>query len=134
LDAATAQAQWEDSELAQLTGLDLQGFLRQGGAKALWGSALYPRFYPAGIGESGGESAYNPLPFSRMAFWVVGPENDQVALPLEAPPGYFPNAVNVLVLGCSESTYFQAAAVVFLDDGGHDLLADDSDAFICAPQ
>ncbi|MEX2160745.1 MAG: hypothetical protein WD751_02430 [Anaerolineales bacterium] len=132
LDAATAQAQWETSDLAQMTGLNLQGFLGQPGAKAIWGRALYPRFYATGVGESGGESASNPLPFSRMAFRVVGPMRDQVALPLAAPPGFFPNAVDVLVLGCSEETYFRAAAVVFLNYEGQDLLADNSDAFICA--
>jgi hypothetical protein len=125
------QTVWSESELAAATGLDLHAFLMQKGAKALLGRALYPHFYGAGTGEPGGVSASNPQPFSRTAFWVVGPEREQVALPLAASPASFPNGVDVLVLGCGEQTYFRAAAVVFLQEEIPDLLANNPDAFIC---
>ena len=133
LDAATARAEWGSSELAAKTGLDLAAFLRQPRGRLLWGRALYPRFYPAGAGEPGGDgSAFNLLPYSRLAFWVVGPEDHQIGLPV-ATSSVFPNAVDVLVLGCEGEKMFQAAAVVFLGAEAPDLLAEASDAFVCPP-
>jgi hypothetical protein len=133
LDEATAETEWERSDLAERTGLNVAAFLRQAGARMLWGRALYPRFYPAGAGEPGGDgSAYNILPYARLAFWVVGPENYQIALPMSAAPA-FPNATDVLVLGCDGEKTFQAAAVVFLGADAADALAETPEPFICSP-
>ena len=128
-----AEATWRGSQMAEQTGLDLTAFLQQPGAGLFWGRGLYPRFYAAGTGEpGGGGTAFNILPFSRLAFWVVGIENNQVALPLAVSPA-FPNAVDVLVLGCAEENYFKAAAVVFPEGEAPDLLANGSSIFLCSP-
>ncbi|MEX2144516.1 MAG: glycosyltransferase family 39 protein [Anaerolineales bacterium] len=133
LDTVTAEVEWQSSQLAEQTGLDLSAFLGQPGAVQFWGRALYPRFYAAGTGEPGGDgTAFNIQPFARLAFWVVGQGNNQVALPLASPP-VFPNAVDVMVLGCAHEKYFRAAAVVFLEGESTDLLSDDPFAFLCSP-
>ena len=133
LDMTAAEARWEDSELAAGTGLDLAAFLRQPGARLIWGKALYPRFYPAGTGEPGGDgSPFNILPYARLAFWLVGPENYQIALPMVTAPT-LPNAADVLVLGCEGEKTFQAAAVVFLGAYAPDILAETSEPFVCSP-
>lgn len=133
LEVTTAQAEWQQTDLAEKTGLDLNSFLAQPNAEVMWGRALYPRFYAAGEGEPGGQwSAFNPLPFSRLAFALVGPRGNLVALPLGVAPDAFPNGVDVLVLGCTEQTFFRAAAVVFLNGEAPNLLASNGDAFVCA--
>jgi hypothetical protein len=134
MNAVTAEAAWEGSGLAEQIGLDLTAFLRQPEARLLWGRALYPKFYSAGTGEPGGDgSAFNILPYSRLAFRLVGPVNQQVALPMAAAPA-FPNAVDVLVLGCEAEKTFEAVAVVFLEKDAPDLIAETPDPLTCAPQ
>jgi hypothetical protein len=46
----------------------------------------------------------------------------------------FPNAVDVLVLGCEAEKTFEAVAVVFLEKDAPDLIAETPDPFTCAPQ
>jgi hypothetical protein len=108
----------------------LEDFLTQPGAHILMGKALYPRFYLAGDGEPGGESASNVQPFARISFSLVGPVTDNIALPLvgSAP---FPNAVDVVVLTCRDETYTRAVAVVFPNHEAPDLLASNADPFTC---
>lgn len=131
ISAAEAALLWQRSELAEQTGLNLDTFLEQPGADFRWGRALYPRFYASQTGEPGQDvSAYNILPFSRMAFWVIGAVDDQIALPLRGP-AQLPNASEVFVLGCVEQGYFRAAAVVFPQRQAPDRLAEGSDAFLC---
>lgn len=132
ISVAEAAQIWERSDLAAQTGLDLTTFLEQPGADFRWGRALYPRFYTSGTGEPGqGISAYNILPFSRMAFWVIGAVDDQVALPLGSSTE-LPNAGEVFVIGCSEDGYFRAAALVFPQNEAPDVLAGDANQFMCS--
>ncbi len=131
-DMATAQQTWQSSDFSTQTGKGLSEFLDQPNAKVVWGRAFYPSFYPEGTGEPGGDgSAYTMLPFSRLAFRLVGSVNDQIALPLSQAPE-FPNAVDVLVLGCNEENYFRAAAVIFLNQDAPDILAQNLHPFDCA--
>jgi hypothetical protein len=133
LNSDAAAAAWQASPLSELTELDVEIFLRQTGAHLFWGRGLYPRYYAAGTGEPGGNgSAFNIQPFTRLAFWVVGPEYNQVALPLQESPS-FPNGVDVIVLGCAEDTYFRASAVLFPGGEAPDVIADDPNLFVCSP-
>lgn len=133
INAAEAERIWQGSELAAATGLDVQAFLQQPGADFRWGRALYPRYYTSGTGEPGEDtSAYNIQPFARLAFWVIGAVDDQVALPLSGS-AELPNASEVFVLGCVEKGYFRAAAVVFPQREAPDLLATGPDVFLCTP-
>lgn len=125
LDAATAVNEWRQSDLADETPLDPNSFLQQSSAQALWGRALYPRYYPAGEGEPGGQwPAFNPLPFARLGFVLIGPQGEHVVLPLEIAPEHFPNDADVLVFGCGQETYLRAVGVIFLNGEAPDLLTD----------
>ena len=125
LDRATAIAEWQRSGLTAQTQLDPFDFLDQPGAAALVGRALYPRYYVAGMGEPGGQwPAFNPLPFSRLGFVLIGPQGEQVVLPISAVPAVFPNGADVLVFGCREESYLRAVAVVFSDGLAADLISD----------
>lgn len=121
---------WDRIDFAE-SDLSLDGFLEQEGAVVYYGRALYPRYYPANQGEPGGDSAFHIQDFSRTAFWVVGPVVDRVALPLNAPPAEFPNAVDVVVFGCRAGSFVRAAAVVFPNVEAQPLVASSQDAFLC---
>lgn len=126
------QTLWAGSQLSAGLELRIDDFVSQPKAEILVGRALYPRFYPGDTGEPGGEwGAFNPLPYSRMAFALVGPKGYQVALPLESAPIAFPNASDVLIIGCEEGTYFRAAAIVFTDHSAPDLMTTSADPFTC---
>jgi hypothetical protein len=121
---AAAVAAWQGSSLAPQT-LDMAAFLDQPGAVALNGRALWPRYYAAEMGEPGGQwAAFNPLPFARVGFVLIGPLGDQVVLPLQTSPAAFPNASDVLVFGCEEDGYLRAVAVLFPSHAAPDLLTD----------
>lgn len=101
-----------------LRGFDVNAFLAQPGAQVINGRALWPRFYLADQGEPGGQwPAFNPLPFARLGFVLIGPQGAQVVLPLlEAPQG-FENGADLVVYGCPRADYFEAVAVVASDVG-----------------
>ena len=78
-------------------------FIQQPNSIMIYGRALYPRFYPANKGESDSGYPYKMFPFPRLALTVIGPRlTDNVVFPLDKSP-YFPNAADVLILGCSVS-------------------------------
>ena len=130
LDDAQATGLWGQSDLADEA--DIAGFLEQSGAVALVGRALYPRYYPAGEGEPGGDwVAFNPLPFDRLGFVLLGPNGNHVILPLRTAPDAFPNGADVVVYGCQVQGYFRAAALLFSQDEAPGLLSDAPDAFAC---
>ncbi len=132
LSEAEAQVLWDNSEFSQQFELHLEDFLSKPGAEILVGRALYPRFYAANEGEPGEQgSAFNPLPFSRMTFSLIGPVGSQVALPLVSSPAEFPNASDVFVIGCEEDAFFRASAVIFMDHLASDLITNLADPFVC---
>lgn len=103
---------------------DLESFLVADG-KIVIGRALYPRFYKPGEGAPGkpttdqwAESAkpsFYSKDFPRLSFYLVGPENVSVLLPLEENPDAFSNASNVIVLGCEGEEYFDAWTAAIFD-------------------
>jgi hypothetical protein len=125
LGVATAVNYWHESDIATQTPLDPEAFLQQTGAVAVEGRALYPRYYVADAGEPGGQwPAFNPLPFARLGFVLVGPESNHVVLPLQSSPTDFGNASDVVVFGCKEEGYLRAIAVVFIQAESQDVLSD----------
>ncbi|MBN2500173.1 MAG: hypothetical protein JXB38_05350, partial [Anaerolineales bacterium] len=113
-------------------GFDNGAFLEDDNAVALWGRALYPRYYPAGEGEpSDSWSAFTPYPYSRVGFYLAGPQNAQVVLPLDTAPDAFPHAADVLVLGCSDGGLVEAFAVMFYDSELPGLYVPDLPQFPC---
>jgi hypothetical protein len=121
----SALAAWRQSDFAGATSLDPAAFLEQDDATVLTGRALYPRYYAAGFGEPGGQwPAFNPQPFARLGFVLVGPGGQNVILPLQSAPAAFPNAVDVIVFACQAENYLRAVAVLFPNHEAADLISD----------
>ena len=51
-----------------------------------------------------------------MGFYLLGPIGQNVVLPLEEKPTYFPHASDVIMLGCSQDEFFKAQLVVLIGD------------------
>jgi 4-amino-4-deoxy-L-arabinose transferase-like glycosyltransferase len=95
----------------------LQRFLSEENAVALEGRAMYPRFYKAGLGiPKRSWPSFFTRDYPRLGFLLVGDETNAVILPLEKSPGRFPNAADVLVLGCKREDNIEARLVVILGD------------------
>jgi hypothetical protein len=98
---------------SSLSGAELSAFLdADAGAVAYFGRALYPVFYP--FGKYWGDD--NPFllaarQFDRLQFKLIGPANASVFLPLSESPKVFPQAADVLVIGCSSPAGVRALAV-----------------------
>ncbi|MBE0699584.1 MAG: glycosyltransferase family 39 protein, partial [Anaerolineaceae bacterium] len=91
--------------LASQMGVDedhLEMLLSQPKIRLLKGRALYPRFYAAGDGEPRtAKMGYEPLGYPRTLFlFASGPYNGLVMFRADQVPGDFPNAADVIVLGC----------------------------------
>jgi hypothetical protein len=79
------------------------------------GRALYPRFYLENTGESKKLYPYQTLGFPRIGFIMIGPNGvNYVVLP-KYKVRYFPNASDVIVLGCQDGQKIDALAVVVID-------------------
>lgn len=80
------------------------------------GRILYPRYYTENRGEPKNRYPYGVLGFPRIAFTLIGPDGlNYVLLPGDLIP-YFPNASDVIVLGCQESIYMDALVVVVIEE------------------
>ena len=108
-----------ESQIAE-AGLSLQeinSFLQNPNAEISVGRALYPRYYI----ENEGEVHFYPvvvMGFPRTTFTLIGPAGEKgIVLPGEKPD-YFPHATDAIVLGCRESLYVDALAVIVLDEQG----------------
>ena len=121
-----------------LSGLEQSGFLEQSGysreelleflshpnALIRVGRALYPRYYRADEGEPDRSVYYRSLAYQRLVFSLIGPSTPQaqgVVIPGDPPPLSL-HAMDVVVLGCWNTTYYAPfidAVVVFVtsDDG-----------------
>ena len=83
-----------------LNAAELGAFLEQPGSVALYGRALYPRFYPQGAGEPVRYLPVRQTNYPRTVFTLIGPAGQpSVILPGPAPK-VLPNASDVIVLGC----------------------------------
>lgn len=91
-----------------LTSGQLAEFLEQKNAVFISGLALYPRYY-----KPDGSIYLTEMPenFKYLHFWLINNDNMQIVLPREKPPGFFPHASAVSIIGCKESGYISALAV-----------------------
>jgi hypothetical protein len=107
-------------ESAHGAGLNLDmiaEFLAEDATVVVEGRALYPRYYGAGEGEPGaGWSIYNLQDYARMGFLLVGPSPQKVVIRLDEPPDYFPNASDVILVGCQTESFLDLALVAVLGD------------------
>jgi len=80
--------------------------------RVLQGRALYPRYYPAGEGDLDYESWNAPRDYDRFSFYLVGPVNTGVVVPLgEKPALSFPQAADILVIGCQDEGFLNGLLV-----------------------
>lgn len=93
-------------------GADLASLLREGELFALSGRALHPRYYAAGAGIPERDFALiDPMEFSRLTFYLIGPSPLSVVLPLEESDFELPNAADVLLLVCASNPGKSVAVV-----------------------
>ena len=100
---------------AERTGYDtdaLKGFLQNEQAGIWTGRALYPRYYLAGQGVKILWTAFAERPYPRLVFSLVGPAGNEFVILPGSLPKIFPNAVDVIVLGCKTDDSILAVAVV----------------------
>ncbi len=104
----------------------LQVLLLDPQAQVIKGRALFPRYYPAGDGEpQTAKAGYAPLPFPRTLFLLASDEyNGLVMLKMLDPPAYFPNASDVIVVGCKTEKYLEAQVVLIPGEPGDLLISD----------
>lgn len=80
------------------------------------GRALYPRFFAENRGLPKERFPYSILGFPRIAFTVIGPEGLNYALLPGDDIPFFPNASDVIVLGCQQGAAIDALAVVVVNE------------------
>jgi hypothetical protein len=120
LSKSVAVSLLEDS-LSQSDGADRvnpSDLISDPSIEAYMGRGLYPRFYRAGKGEPGTSyrwPAHTARDYDRLGFYLAGPDNWSVVLPLGETPQHFPNAQVVLVFGCQVENYLIAQVVLLLD-------------------
>jgi hypothetical protein len=83
--------------------------------RLIQGRALYPRYYSTGEGEpSGAITTFTSREYARLSFEMIGDFKAGVLLPLLEPPSAgFPNASDVLVIGCKEGNFVRALVVYY---------------------
>jgi len=96
----------DNDSLAQL-----ETFLNNNGT-ILEGRALYPRFHPENVGEPGEWRSFQPRAYPRVSFYLVGPNNTGVILPVDNSPVSYPHGTDVIVFGCYSDRYFDAYGVI----------------------
>jgi hypothetical protein len=102
-----------------LTPDQLANFLDQKNAVLVSGIALYPRFYKP---DGGIYLSDMPEDFRFLHFWLINDGDLQVILPDEKPPGFFPHAARVAVIGCDHGKYVSAWAVWVQTDDREELV------------
>jgi hypothetical protein len=77
-------------------------YLRRG-AFATAGRALYPRYFAANVDDPGGRGEmFDAAPTPRLTFFLAGPVNGNMLLPIERKPNSFPNGADVLIITCPD--------------------------------
>ncbi len=94
-------------EISQQIGMTVEK-----GEVALYGRAIYPRYYEAGDGEPGtAKIGYGPEEKARLVFFLIGPQNGLVIFELKNSPPFFPNASDVYMIGTQTENYFSPRVV-----------------------
>ncbi|OQY29779.1 MAG: hypothetical protein B6I38_07915 [Anaerolineaceae bacterium 4572_5.1] len=113
-----------DALITQMAGLknnalDVQSFAAEPDAVIFSGRLLFPRFYRSGAGLASANPwpSYEARDISRMGFLLINKNARHVILPMKKMPAEFPNAVDVIVLGCQRDGYVEAWMLGFVDAG-----------------
>ncbi|MBC8508594.1 MAG: hypothetical protein ISR58_03350 [Anaerolineales bacterium] len=121
-------------QLGSISETELTEYVNNEQTVVLQGRVFYPRFYLAGEGESGsGWYAYAPKDYSRLGFSLIGSSENPVIIARENPPTYFPNASDVVIIGCEREHYIDALAVLFKDNQNHLVVRSPLSEVVCPP-
>ena len=104
----------KNSELTQIPSDAVKTFLEEDNAVILSGQSLYPAFFKPRSGVLNHYwLAFEARPYSRIVFHLLGPQSVSVVLPVTSRPTAFPDAADVIVLGCTnENNYIDAVSVI----------------------
>jgi hypothetical protein len=106
--------QTENTILSDEEMISLGNFIENNGS-TLTGLALYPRYHkPYQMGSVW--NYYQDRPYAHLDFYLSSPSDTGVILPLDVPPSYFPNAIEVLIFGCQQIDFTDALAVVLFSE------------------
>lgn len=98
------------------------GQMPESGEIAIYGRAIYPRYYGAGEGEPGtAKLGYGKSKEARLVFFVVGSESALVIFELKDVPDFFPHASDVFMIGTQKDKYFSPRIVKVTKDGQSEL-------------
>ena len=118
-----------EQESVKISGLNtdtLKAFALHENTIVVYGRALYPLFFEEYTGKAGfGWPSYEERNYPRLGFLVIGPSNHSVVFPQEIPPSYFPNAADVIVVGCHKEDHLEAVLVTIPGDAGTTYLGPD---------
>lgn len=93
---------------------ELIELISSGKITALNGRALHPRYYRAEEGEPERDFVLiDPMDFSRITFYLIGPSPASVILRVDSPDIEFPASSDVVVFRCGDS--LEAAALIVKD-------------------
>ncbi|HLE52243.1 MAG TPA: hypothetical protein VI755_09275, partial [Anaerolineales bacterium] len=96
------------------------------------GRAFYPRYYEDGNGEPHSWPDFIARSCDRLEFFLVGPQNVHVILPLKSVPASFPNGSEVIVLGYLAEDYLESIAIFYLNSQSPALFRSDIPFFSCS--
>lgn len=93
----------------------LEALLSSPSAFVQTGRLLYPRFFSRALGLASAHPwpAYAPRDFPRLGFLLLNQTRHDVVFPTKQLDGPFPQAADVIVLGCQREDYIEAAIVFF---------------------
>ncbi len=93
----------------------LTSFAAGPSAVAATGRLLYPRFFSKGLGLASSHPwpAYAPRDFPRLGFILLNQSRHDIVFPTRQLGGTFPQAADVVVLGCQRADYIEARLVYF---------------------
>jgi hypothetical protein len=87
------------------------------GETALYGRAVYPRYYGAKDGEPGtAKLGYGKDEKARLVFLLIGPQSSLVIFELEKAPSFFPHTSDVYMIGTQMDGYFAPRVVKVMKD------------------
>jgi hypothetical protein len=97
--------------------MQASGLTAEAGEVALYGRAIYPRYYESGDGEPDtAKLGYEPSEQARLVFYLVGSDNYLVVFELNTMPEYFPHASDVYMVGTLINGYFSPRVVLVTKD------------------
>ena len=97
---------------------NLERMSKEDNVYILWGRALYPRFYHAGLGiTSGSPNALTRVrDYDRLSLYLAAKPSSNIILPISKPPSSLPNGSDVIVMGCDAGDHLSAYLIAYAND------------------